>query len=273
MDTHGLPVEIEVQKQLGIHDKKGIVAFGIEEFNTRCKQSVFTYLDLWRRMTTTMGYWLDLDHPYITLKNEYIESVWWLLHQFWSAGLIYKGYKIVPYCPVCGTPLSSHEVAQGYRDAEDPSVFVKFRAKGEDNTFFLAWTTTPWTLISNAALAVHATETYVTVLHNEERLILAKKRLSALDGPAEILAECTGKDLEYREYEPLFSYVKPDRKAHYVCCADYVSMDDGTGIVHTAPGFGQDDFGLGLKYNLPVLQPVDGEGVLRPSLPSGPGCS
>ncbi|MCD4828447.1 MAG: isoleucine--tRNA ligase [Candidatus Cloacimonetes bacterium] len=259
-DTHGLPVEIEVQKQLGIHDKKGIEAYGIQEFNERCKQSVFTYLDLWEKMTRQMGYWLDLDDPYITLQNDYIESLWWLLNQFWSAGLIYKGYRIVPYCPVCGTPLSSHEVAQGYRDAEDPSVFVRFKLSDEDDTFFLAWTTTPWTLISNAALAVHPDERYVKVQYGDEKLILAKKRLDILEEDYTILEENSGKDLEFTNYEPLYRFVEPEKRAWYVACADYVTMDDGTGIVHTAPAFGQDDFALGTKYGLPVIQPVDGAG-------------
>jgi isoleucyl-tRNA synthetase len=259
-DTHGLPVEIEVEKELGLSNKKDIEAYGIEPFNKKCKESVFKYESLWREMTDEMGYWLDMEHPYITLQNNYIESVWWLLKQMFDKGLIYKGYRIVPYCPSCGTPLSSHEVAQGYRDVEDPSVFVKFKSVKEDNTWFLAWTTTPWTLISNVALAVNPDETYVKVKHNDQILILAKARLSVLDGDYEIVSEFLGKTLEYQEYEPLFRFVEPDKKAWYVGLADYVTMDDGTGIVHTAPAFGQDDYALAQKYDLPFIQPVDAEG-------------
>ncbi len=259
-DTHGLPVEIEVEKELGLSNKKDIEAYGIEPFNKKCKESVFKYESLWREMTDEMGYWLDMEHPYVTLQNNYIESVWWLLNQMYQKGLIYKGYKIVPYCPSCGTPLSSHEVAQGYRDVEDPSVFVKFKSMSEENIWFLAWTTTPWTLISNVALAVHPDETYVKVKHNEQILILAKARLTILDGEYEIISEFEGKTLEYQPYEPLFRFVEPDKKAWYVGLADYVTMDDGTGIVHTAPAFGQDDYQLALKYDLPFIQPVDGEG-------------
>ncbi len=259
-DTHGLPVEIEVEKQLGLKDKKGIEDYGIEPFNKKCRESVFSYEKEWREMTRTMGYWLDLDNAYITLKNEYIETVWWILNQFHEKGLIYKGHKIVPYCPSCGTPLSSHEVAQGYKDAEDPSVFIKFKMKDVENTYFLAWTTTPWTLISNAALVVHPDEKYVKIKHNDEYLILAKERLSVIDGEYEEIEEYVGNELEYKEYEPLFSFVKPETKAWFVGLADYVTMGDGTGIVHTAPAFGQDDYNLGRKYNLPVIQPVDGAG-------------
>jgi isoleucyl-tRNA synthetase len=259
-DTHGLPVEIEVEKILNLKDKKAIEEYGVEAFNKKCRESVFTYEKEWRELTRTMGYWLDLDHPYITLQTEYVESVWYLLNQFWSKGMIYRAHKIVPFCPSCGTPLSSHEVAQGYQETEDPSVFVKFRAKDEADTFFLAWTTTPWTLISNVALAVNADETYVKAAHNGEFLILAKKLLKVLDGEYKIVGEFTGKSLERRAYEPLYRFVEPDKPAWYVVCADYVSMDDGTGIVHTAPAFGQDDYSTGQRYGLPVVQPVDEAG-------------
>ena len=278
-DTHGLPVEIEVEKHLGLEDKKGIEDYGIEKFCRACRNSVFSYEKLWREMTQLMGYWIDLDHPYITLENNYIESVWWILNNFFERGLIYKAHKIVPYCPSCGTPLSSHEVAQGYKDVEDPSVFVRFKALDEDNTWYLAWTTTPWTLISNVALAVNPEEIYVKVKYRnvsqkpvldsrsgsgmtekEENLILAKARLEVLGGEYEILAEFTGAELEYRKYEPLFAFVETDKPAWFVGLADYVSMSDGTGIVHTAPAFGQDDYSLGNKYGLPFIQPVDGEG-------------
>lgn len=259
-DTHGLPVEIEVEKILGLEDKKGIEAYGVDKFNEQCRKSVFTYEKQWRELTGVMGYWIDLDNPYITLDNNYIESVWWLLNQMRLKDLIYNGYRIVPYCPSCGTPLSSHEVAQGYEEVEDPSVFVLFAAKGEADTYYLAWTTTPWTLISNVALAVNAEAEYVKVRHQDKNIILAKALLRVLDGEYEILETFTGKDLEYREYEQLFKFVGSDKKAWYIVTADYVSMEDGTGIVHTAPAFGQDDYATGQRYGLPVIQPVNGEG-------------
>ena len=259
-DTHGLPVEIEVEKQLGLEDKKAIEEYGIEKFCVACKESVWSYLDLWQEMTRLMGYWIDLENPYVTLHNDYIESVWWILNDFFERDLIYKAHKIVPYCPSCGTPLSSHEVAQGYKDVEDPSVYVKFRCLDEDNTFYLAWTTTPWTLISNVALAVNPDEIYVKVLHQGQNLILAKARLEVLGEDYEIVSEFIGKSLERREYEPLFSFVPVEKKAWYIGLADYVSMSDGTGIVHTAPAFGQDDYSLGMKYDLPFVQPVDNAG-------------
>lgn len=259
-DTHGLPVEIEVEKQLGLEDKKGIEAYGVEEFCSKCRDSVFSYEKLWRRMTELMAYWIDLDNPYITLDNDYIESVWWILDNFFKRDLIYKAHKIVPYCPSCGTPLSSHEVAQGYKDVEDPSVFVRFKAKDEENTYYLAWTTTPWTLISNVALAVHPEESYVKVWHQDQYLILAKARLGVLDQEYEIVSEFLGRDLERKAYEPLFQFVPVDKAAWFIGCADYVTMSDGTGVVHTAPAFGADDYSLGRKYDLPFVNPVDGEG-------------
>lgn len=262
-DTHGLPVEIEVEKQLGLEDKRAVEEYGLEKFCSHCRDSVFSYEKLWREMTELMGYWIDLDHPYITLTNDYIESVWYILNDFFNRDLIYKAHRIVPYCPSCGTPLSSHEVAQGYKDVEDPSVFVKFKATDADNTFYLAWTTTPWTLISNVALAVNPNEPYVLVEHQGEKLILAKARLEVLDGDANILSEFPGCELEKRPYEPLFTFVETDKTAWYVGLADYVTMADGTGIVHTAPAFGQDDYSLGMKYSLPFVNPVDGAGKFK----------
>lgn len=259
-DTHGLPVEIEVEKRLGLHDKREVEAYGLKEFCEKCRDSVFSYEKEWREMTREMAYWVDMDNPYITLENNYIETVWWILNNFYQKGIIYKGHKIVPYCPKCGTPLSSHEVAQGYHDVEDPSVFVKFKAKDEENLYYLAWTTTPWTLISNVALVMHPDETYVKVRHNNEFLILAKARLEVLDGDYEIVEEYIGKELEHREYEQMFPFVIPEEKAFFIGCADYVTMGDGTGVVHTAPAFGQDDYNLGMKYGLPFIQPVDGAG-------------
>ncbi|MCF7858724.1 MAG: isoleucine--tRNA ligase [Candidatus Cloacimonetes bacterium] len=259
-DTHGLPVEIEVEKQLKLNDKKEVEEYGLEKFNRKCRDSVFSYEKEWREMTKEMGYWIDLDHPYITLENNYIESVWWILNDFFRKGLIYKGHKIVPYCPSCGTPLSSHEVAQGYQETEDPSIFTKFKIKNEENTYFLAWTTTPWTLISNVALVVHPEAAYVKIKIEDEHFILAKARLEVIDQEYKIVEEYQGSDLEHIEYEQLFPFVVPEEKAFFVGLADYVTMDDGTGVVHTAPAFGQDDYDLGQKYGLPIIQPVDGSG-------------
>ncbi|MEA1973321.1 MAG: isoleucine--tRNA ligase, partial [Candidatus Cloacimonadota bacterium] len=262
-DTHGLPVEIEVEKILGLEDKGQIEDFGVEKFCIHCKDSVFSYEKEWREMTKTMGYWIDLDNPYVTLNNNYIETVWWILNEFYKKELIYKGHKIVPYCPSCGTPLSSHEVAQGYNDTQDPSVFVKFEVKDEEKTYFLAWTTTPWTLISNVALVVNAEESYVKIKHNDDFLILAKERLSVINGDYQIVEEYIGKDLEFKEYNQMFPFIVPEEKGFYIGCADYVSMNDGTGVVHTAPAFGQDDYELGKKYNLPMINPVDGAGKFK----------
>ncbi|MCX7878301.1 MAG: class I tRNA ligase family protein, partial [Ignavibacteria bacterium] len=264
-DTQGLPVEIEVEKSLGIKTKADIEKYGIENFNKACKESVFKYLSLWEELTERMGYWINLKDAYITYRNEYIESVWWSLKKFFDAGLIYKGFKIQPYCPRCETPLSSHEVAQGYEDVKDPSVYVKFRIKpdqGYDGYSFLVWTTTPWTLISNVALCVGPEVTYIKVklLTHEESLILAKERLSILNSEYEILGELKGKELEGIEYEQLFGYVKPEGKAFYVTTGEFVTTEDGSGIVHIAPAFGEDDYQLSVKYNLPVIQPVDASG-------------
>lgn len=259
-DTHGLPVEIEVQKNLNLDDRKKIIEYGVKKFNKKCRESVFDYERQWRQMTRLMGYWIDMDNPYITLENNYIESVWWILNNFFERGLIYKGYKIVPYCPKCGTPLSSHEVSLGYRDVLDPSVFVKFKKKGEENTYFLAWTTTPWTLISNVALAVNPREEYQKISLNGENLILAKKLVDKLCPDAKVVSQMYGNELEYEEYEQLFDFITPSKKAFYIVLADYVSMEDGTGIVHTAPAFGADDYSTSLKYSLPIINPVDEEG-------------
>lgn len=259
-DTHGLPVEIEVEKQLGLEDKRAVEEYGLEKFCRHCRDSVFSYEKLWREMTELMGYWIDLDHPYITLTNDYIESVWWILNNLFERDLIYKAHRIVPYCPSCGTPLSSHEVAQGYKDVEDPSVFVRFKALDEENTWYLAWTTTPWTLISNVALAVHPEEIYAKVLFQDQQLILAKARLEVLEGDFSLLEEFPGSALERRPYQPLFTFIETDKPAWFIGLADYVSMSDGTGIVHTAPAFGQDDYALGRKYDLPFIQPVDAAG-------------
>ncbi len=261
-DTHGLPVEIEVEKELGLDSKAKVEEYGIDRFNAKCYESVFRYKKEWDELTRRIGYWLDLDEAYITCSNDYIESVWWILSQFWEKGFIYQGHKIVPYCPRCGTPLSSHEVAQGYEEVSDPSVYVKMKLEGEPNTYFLVWTTTPWTLISNVALAVGAGIDYVKVEHRGEELILARALLDqALDGEYEIKEELKGRDLEKLRYEPLYTFVKTARsKAFYVILGDFVSVEEGTGIVHIAPAFGADDYEVGLKHDLPVVQPVDVKG-------------
>ncbi len=259
-DTHGLPVEIEVEKKLGIKHKSEVVEYGVEKYNKACRESVFTYLDLWEKMTTRMGYWIDLDSAYITLNNNYIESVWWALKTLFDKGLIYKDYKIVPQDPKSETVLSSHELALGYRETKDPSVYVLFKLKGKDE-YFLVWTTTPWTLISNVALAVGAEVDYVKINHNGKKIILAKERLSVIDGEYEVIAEMKGKELEGTEYEQFFDYVKVDKKAFFVTLGEFVSTEDGSGIVHIAPAFGADDYELSKKYNLPMLQPVTRGGL------------
>jgi isoleucyl-tRNA synthetase len=259
-DTHGLPVEIEVEKELGISTKQGIIEYGVDKFNARCRESVWRYKEEWDELTRRIGFWLDLEHPYITYENDYIESVWWILGELWKKNLLYQGYKILPYCPRCGTPLSSHEVALGYREVSDPSVFVRMRVKGESDTSFLVWTTTPWTLISNVALALHPDIDYVKIRRGDEYLILAESRLMVLDDEFEVVERFKGKDLASVEYEPLFQYIPPEKKAYYTITADFVTTDEGTGIVHIAPAFGEDDYQVGVKFDLPVLQPVDEAG-------------
>lgn len=259
-DTHGLPVEIEVEKLLGIKHKSEVIEYGIEKYNKKCRESVFTYLDLWEKMTTRMGYWIDLDSAYITLDNKYIESVWWALKTLFDKGLIYKDYKIVPQDPKSETVLSSHELALGYRETKDPSVYVLFQRTDADE-YFLVWTTTPWTLISNVALAVGPEIDYVKIKTDGKVLILAKDRLSVIDGEYEILEEMKGKDLLGIEYEQLFDYCDVDKKAFYVIAGDFVSTEDGSGIVHISPAFGADDYEISKKYNLPMLQPVTRSGV------------
>jgi len=261
-DTHGLPVEIEVEKKLGLKDKEAIETYGIDKFNEECKKSVFRYEHVWVEMTHRIAFWLDMDDPYITLKNEYIESVWWSLQQAWNKKLLYRGHKVVPYCPRCGTALSTHEISQGYKVVEDPSIFVKFKLKNEEG-YFLAWTTTPWTLISNVALAVHPKEPYVKIRSKGEVLIFAEQRAAVLlkGQEYEVLDRFTGKELEHKEYIPLFPYATPDKKAWYIVVADFVTMEDGTGIVHIAPAFGEDDYNIGRAYDLPVVQLVKLDGT------------
>jgi isoleucyl-tRNA synthetase len=259
-DTHGLPVEIEVEKALGIKHKSEVLDYGVEKYNQKCRESVFTYLDLWEKMTTRMGYWIDLKSAYITLDNNYIESVWWALKTLFDKGFIYKDYKIVPQDPKSETVLSSHELALGYRETKDPSVYVLFKLANADE-HFLVWTTTPWTLISNVALAVGSDIDYVKIKTEHSTMILAKERLSVIDKEYEILADMKGKDLEGIEYEQLMEYCDVDKKAFYVIEGDFVSTADGSGIVHIAPAFGADDYEVSKKYNLPMLQPVTRAGV------------
>lgn len=260
-DTHGLPVEIEVEKSLQISGKKEIEAFGVEAFNRKCYDSVFTYKNLWDELTDRMGYWVDLKQPYMTCTNEYIESVWWILKQLFDSGLIYKGFKVVPYCPRCGTPLSSHEVAQGYEEVSDLSLYVKMKLIDEDDTYFLVWTTTPWTLISNVALAVGQDLPYVKVRYKDQKLILAEARASeVLKDNYEVLEKFKGSALLGKEYERLFGYVPVDRKAFFIIHGDFVTTEDGTGIVHTAPAFGEDDYVVCQANDLPFIRPVDGSG-------------
>ncbi len=258
-DTHGLPVEIQVEKELGFSGKDDIEKYGIDKFNKKCRESVWKYKSEWDELTRRIAFWVDLEKPYITYENEYIESVWWILSELWKKELIYRGHKIVPYCPRCETPLSSHEVSLGYKDVEDPSVFVRMRVKDEENTSFLVWTTTPWTLISNVALVFNPEIEYVKVKHIDEFLILAKARLEILEGDYKIVETYLGQQLANREYEPPYFY-ETDKKAYYTVFADFVSTEDGTGIVHMAPAFGEDDYQTGLKYDLPFLQPVDESG-------------
>lgn len=262
-DTHGLPVEIEVEKLLGLDGKEQIEKYGLEPFIEKCKESVWKYKGMWEDFSDTVGFWADMDNPYVTYHNDYIESVWWSLKEIYSKGLLYKGFKIVPYCPRCGTPLSSHEVAQGYKDVRERSAIAKFKIKGE-TAYFLAWTTTPWTLPSNVALCVNPAEKYVRVKHGDDVFILAAALCDRVlgEGQYEVIAEYVGKDLEYIEYEPLFNFVSPAEKCWYVTVADYVTMDDGTGVVHIAPAFGEDDAVVGRRYGLPLVQLVDQKGEM-----------
>ncbi len=264
-DTHGLPVELEVEKLLGLDGKEQIEEYGLEPFIDRCKESVWKYKGMWEDFSNTVGFWADMEHPYVTYDNSFIESEWWALKQIWEKGLLYKGFKIVPYCPRCGTPLSSHEVAQGYKDVKERSAIARFRLKDEDASF-LAWTTTPWTLPSNVALCVNPDEEYVKVKMNEDGQVyyLAHALCDTVlgEGAYTVLESYKGKDLEYKEYEPLFRFVQPKEKCWYVTCDNYVTLTDGTGVVHIAPAFGEDDANVGRKYGLPLVQLVDAKGEM-----------
>lgn len=266
-DTHGLPVEIEVEKALGLNGKEQIEKYGIEPFIKKCRESVWKYKGMWEQFSDVVGFWADMDHPYITYENNYIESVWWALKQIWDKGLLYKGYRVVPYCPRCGTPLSSHEVAQGYKDVTERSAMVKFKVKDED-AFFLAWTTTPWTLPSNLGLCVNPDVDYVKIRVGDEVYYLAEALVDSVfdgvEGEREVLTRMKGRDLEHREYEPLYDYAKGNlpKKAFYVMCDDYVTTEDGTGIVHIAPAFGEDDNRVCQKYDMPFVQYVNSKGEM-----------
>ncbi len=263
-DTHGLPVELEVEKKLGINGKEQIEGYGLAPFIQECKESVWKYKGMWEDFSSTVGFWADMDDPYVTYDNNFIESEWWALKKIWEKGLLYKGHKIVPYCPRCGTPLSSHEVAQGYKDVKERSATAKFEVKGQQNTYFLAWTTTPWTLPSNVALCVNPDETYVKVKVDDSYYILAEALVPTNfgDTETEVVEKYLGKDLERMEYVGLYEQDNLDKKGYYVTCDYYVTLTDGTGIVHIAPAFGEDDSKVGMKYDLPFLQLVDGAGCL-----------
>ncbi len=280
-DTHGLPVELEVEKELGLDGKEQIEEYGLAPFIRKCKESVWKYKGMWEDFSGTVGFWADMDDPYVTYHDDYIESEWWALKEIWNKGLLDKGFKIVPYCPRCGTPLSSHEVAQGYKDVKERSAVVRFKVKGEEGAYILAWTTTPWTLPSNVALCVNPDETYAKVKAADGNIYYMAQALLdtvlgrlAQDGkPAyEVLETYVGKDLEYKEYEPLYECAavvsqKQHKKGHFITCDGYVTLSDGTGVVHIAPAFGEDDARVGRKYDLPFVQLVDSKGNMTAETP------
>lgn len=275
-DTHGLPVELEVEKDLKLKDKKDVEEYGIEEFNKQCKESAWKYKGEWERMTERIGFWLDLKNPYITYDNDYIESLWWIIQQAHEKGLLYKGHKVIPQCPRCGTALSSHEVAQGYQNIEEETVYIKFKVKNKDNEYILAWTTTPWTLPGNVALAVGKDVEYAKVKQGEEFYYIAKNLLDKLDGKYEIIEEVKGKDLIGLEYEPLFPGVikgneENAKNAFKIYPADFVSTEDGTGVVHTAVMYGIEDYELGEQIGLPKVHSVNSDGTFNELVPKWKG--
>ena len=261
-DTHGLPVELEVEKVLGLDGKEQIEGYGVVPFIGKCKESVWTYEKEWRAMSDRVGFWADMDHPYVTYHNEYIESEWWALKQIWDKGLLYKGHKVVPYCPRCGTALSSHEVAQGYKDVKETSAIAKFKVEGKENEYFLAWTTTPWTLPSDIILTVNGSETYAKANYDGYVVIMAEALMDTVlgEGNYEIIERMKGKDLEYVHYEPLFPFMEKYPNAYFVTCDDYVTLTDGTGIVHTSYAYGEEDYRVCKKYGVPFSQNVDATG-------------
>ncbi|MFA5050766.1 MAG: isoleucine--tRNA ligase [Patescibacteria group bacterium] len=277
-DTQGLPVELEVEKEIGISGKPDIEKFGIDKFNQKCRENVWKYKDEWEKMTERIGFWLDLKHPYVTYDSSYIETIWWILAKIWNKGLLYQDYKVVPCCPRCGTALSSHEVAQGYQNIEETSVYLKFKITNQENTYLLAWTTTPWTLPGNVALAVNKGVDYVKISKevfpsesalsprqsvSKEYWILAKNRLSVIDGDYKIIEEFLGEKLLNFDYQPLFDFIKPEKRAWFVIHGDFVSTEDGTGVVHIAPAFGEEDMEVGKKNDLPVLVTVELDGKMK----------
>jgi len=265
-DTHGLPTEVEAEKKLNIRSKRDIKKIGIEKFIEECRNSVFTYKKEWEEFTERIGFWLDLEKAYITCSNDYIESLWWILKQIWEKGLLYQDYKVVPYCPRCGTSLSSHEVAQGYETIKEPATYIKFKIKDAPNTYLLVWTTTSWTLPGNAAIAVNPEFSYVKVKVGQDYLILAKERLSALKKEYKVVKEFKGKELLGLEYEPLFDFIKPNKRASFLIKGEFVSIEEGTGLVHIAPAFGEEDMEVGKQNDLPVLMTVDEEGKFKPEV-------
>ena len=276
-DTHGLPVEVDVEKRLGFTHKSQIEEYGVARFNELCKESAFARIQDWSRLTERIGYWVDFERAYVTYRDDYVESVWWLLRQIWEKNLLYQGFKVVPYCPRCGTPLSDHEVAQGYQDAEDPSIYVRFPLLDEPNTYLLVWTTTPWTLPANVAIAAHPEVDYVMVTRedglNDERLILAKDLMEKVFGetPMKVLKTFKGKSLKGRKYAPLFTFMPPEKPAYYVVNANYVTVSDGTGLVHTAPAFGADDLATAAVHDLPTIMTINDEGKFKPEIKNWAG--
>jgi isoleucyl-tRNA synthetase len=272
-DTHGLPVEIEVEKRHGFTNKQDIEAYGIAKFNEECRKSAFDYIQDWERLTDRIAFWVDLETAYVTFTNDYIESVWAILKNFWDRDLLYKGYKVVPYCPRCGTTLSDHEVALGYEETADPSVFVRLPLADKPGTSLLVWTTTPWTLPGNVAVAAHPDVEYVTVEralegNKTEKLILAKALLEKVfrDEEVKVLDTFKGKKLKGQKYHPLFTFLPPDKPAHYVVLGDFVTTEDGTGLVHMAPAFGAEDMQAALEHDLPVLMTVLPDGTFIPEV-------
>ena len=272
-DTHGLPVEIEVEKKLGFTNKQQIEDYGIDKFNALCRESAFSYIQEWEKLTDRIGYWVDLDTAYVTYKNEYVESVWWILKSFWDKDLLFQGFKVVPYCPRCGTPLSDHEVALGYRDVDDPSIFVRMPLVDDPETSLLVWTTTPWTLPSNVAVAAHPDVDYVKLEYKQadgssEKLIMAKALVEKVfaDVPVTILDEFKGKKLENKKYQPLFTFIPPEKEAYYIVLGEHVTTEDGSGLVHTAPAYGAEDMDVARLYDLPVVMAVAADGKFLPEV-------
>src|SRR5512139_270928 len=273
-DTHGLPVEIEVEKQLGFTNKQQIEAYGIDKFNELCKKSVFTYIQDWERLTDRIAFWVDLEDAYVTYTNDYIESVWWILKNFWDKDLLFKGYKVVPYCPRCGTPLSDHEVhyPDAIHDTDDPSVYVRLPLAYQPEVSLLVLTTTPWTLPGNVAVAAHPDVDYVVIQRDNngtpEKLILAKSLVEKVfkDEEVQVLETFKGKKLKGVKYLPLFTFLPPDKPAHFVVLGDFVTTEDGSGLVHIAPAFGQEDMEMSHQHNLPVLMTVQPDGTFVPEV-------